>query len=83
MNIAFNGAQHVIAVPELVYRSSHAGVKRVDAAARGAALGRAVLPQHPASAALRDPESVTDMIDALAPTRGAWMGYSGLRSRRR
>ncbi len=43
----------------------------VVAAARDAALGRAVLPQHPASAAFRDPEPVTDMIDALAPARGA------------
>ena len=39
--------------------------------ARDAALGRAMLPQHPASAAFRDPEPVADMIDALAPARGA------------
>ena len=39
--------------------------------ARDAALGRAVLPQHPAGPALRDPETVADMIDALAPARGA------------
>ena len=39
--------------------------------ARDAALGRAMLPKHPASAALRDPETVADMIDALAPARGA------------
>jgi hypothetical protein len=30
-----------------------------------------VLPQHPAGPALRDPEPVTDMIDALAAARGA------------
>ena len=38
---------------------------------RDAALGRAMLPQHPASAAFRDPEPVADMIDALAAARGA------------
>ena len=43
----------------------------VVAPARDAALGRAMLPQHPASAAFRDPEPVADMIDALAPARGA------------
>ena len=43
----------------------------VVAAARDAALGRAVLPQHPAGAAFRDPEPAADMIDALAPARGA------------
>ena len=43
----------------------------VVAAARDAALGRAMLPQHPASAAFRDPEPVADMIDALAAARGA------------
>ena len=43
----------------------------VVAAARDAALGRAMLPQHPASAAFRDPETVADMIDALAAARGA------------
>ena len=43
----------------------------VVTAARDAALGRAMLPQHPASAALRDPEPVADVIDALTATRGA------------
>ena len=43
----------------------------VGTAARDAALGRAMLPQHPASPALRDPEPVADMIDALAAARGA------------
>ena len=43
----------------------------VVTAARDTALGRAMLPQHPASAAFRDPEPVADMIDALAATRGA------------
>ena len=43
----------------------------VVAAARDAALGRAMLPQHPAGAAFRDPEPVADMIDALAAARGA------------
>ena len=38
----------------------------VVAAAPDAALGRAMLPQHPASAAFRDPEPVADMVDALA-----------------
>ena len=40
-------------------------------AARDAALGRAVLPEHPAGPTLRDPEPVTDMIDTLATARGA------------
>ena len=39
--------------------------------ARDAALGRAVLPQHLAGAAFRDPEPGADMIDALAAARGA------------
>ena len=43
----------------------------VVAAARVAALGRAMLPQHPASPALRDPEPVADVIDALTAARGA------------
>jgi len=43
----------------------------VVTAARDAALGRAVLPQHPASAAFRDPEPAADMIDAHPPARGA------------
>ena len=43
----------------------------VGTAVRDAALGRAMLPQHPAGAAFRDPEPVADMINALAPARGA------------
>ena len=43
----------------------------VGTATRDAALGRAMLPQHPASPALRDPEPVADMIDALTAARGA------------
>ena len=43
----------------------------VVTAARDTALGRALLSQHPAGAALRDPEPATDMVDALAAARGA------------
>ena len=43
----------------------------VVTAARDTALGRAVLPQHPAGPPFRDPEPVTDMVDALAAPRRA------------
>ena len=43
----------------------------VIAPARDVAPGRAVLPQHPTSSALRNAESVTNMVDTLAPTRRA------------
>ena len=40
--------------------------------ARDTALGRTVLPQHPAGPSFRDPaEPVTDMVDAVATARGA------------
>ena len=43
----------------------------VIAAAWDTALAGAVLPQHPAAPTLRDPEPVTDMVDAPAVARGA------------
>ena len=43
----------------------------VFTATRDTALGRAVLPEHPAGPTLRDPEPVTDMIDVLEAARGA------------
>ena len=43
----------------------------VVTAARGTTLGRAMLTQHPAGTAPRGPEPVTNMVDALATTRGA------------
>ena len=43
----------------------------VVTAARDTALGRAVLPQHPAGPPFRDPEPATGMVDALAAARGA------------
>jgi|GEM_PF-3733597 len=43
----------------------------VGMATRGTRLGRAMLTQHPAGMALRGPEPVTNMVDALATTRGA------------
>ena len=41
----------------------------VVTAARGTTLGRAMLTQHPAGAALRGPELVTNMVDALPSAR--------------
>ena len=41
-----------------------------EASAGDPALGRAVLPQHPAGAALRDAEPATDMVDAPEAARG-------------
>ena len=43
----------------------------VVTAARDAALGRAMLSQHPAGPPFRDPKPVADMIDARPPARGA------------
>ena len=43
----------------------------VVTAARDTTLGRAMLTQHPAGAAFRGPEPITNMVDALATTRGA------------
>ena len=48
--------------------------------ARDTALGRTVLSQHPTGPPFRDPEPAADMVDALATTRGAQMGYSARRN---
>ena len=40
-------------------------------AVRDTALGRTVLPQHPAGPPFRDPEPVADMVDVFPTVRGA------------
>ncbi len=70
--IAKQGRDPSIAVTAILAgRFDHAGDQAVlVTSARDAALGRAVLPQHPAGPALRDPEPVADMVDALEAARG-------------
>ena len=74
VGVARQGGDPAIAVTAVTAgQLDHVGDQAilVVVAARDTALGRAVLPQHPAGATLRDPEPAADMVDAVATARGA------------